>query len=270
MERNLLVIGERVNSTRKGIQEALQKRDEAFITEEVKAQIEGGAHVIDLNAATLMEGEIECLKWLVPLVQEVADVPICLDSPNPKAMEEILPLCEKKPIVNSITGESERYESLIPIIKEHKPKVIALTIDDSGMPSTAEDRVRIATDLIQKLTADGVSIEDIYVDPVVTPVSTDVSSGKAVLDAIETIMEKFPGVHTVCGLSNVSFGLPKRKQINQIFLVLALSKGLDAVILDPCDKRMMANLITTLMLLGEDEFCMNYINACKEGKIEVA
>jgi 5-methyltetrahydrofolate--homocysteine methyltransferase len=196
------------------------------------------------------------------------DIPICIDSPNPVAMAEVLPLCKGKAMINSITAEAERYTRLIPLIQEHKPLVVGLCMDDRGMPDTAEDRVRIASDLIGKLTNDGVPIEDIYVDPVVTPVSTDTRYGMVVLDAVEAIMKEFPGVHTICGLSNVSYGLPNRKQVNQMFLVMAMTRGLDAVILDPCDKRIMAHLVTTMTLLGKDEFCTNYLKAFREGKFD--
>jgi len=218
----MVIVGERINSSRKGIEPALRKRDAEFITKEARDQVEAGAHVIDVNTATLMDGEIESLKWAAQLIQDSLDV----------------------------------------------PNLVGLCMDDRGMPDSAGDRIRIASDLIGELTKDGVPIGDIYIDPVVTPVSTDTRYGMAVLDAIEAIMEEFPGVHTICGLSNVSFGLPNRKQVNQMFLVMAMTKGLDAVILDPCDKRIMANLITTMTLLGEDDFCMNYITASREGKFD--
>ncbi len=264
----MLVVGERINSSRKGIEPAIRDRDAAFIEKEARYQVDAGAHVIDVNTATLMDEEIESLKWTVQLIQDSVNIPICIDSPNPVAVAEMIPLCKGKAMVNSITAEKERYAKLIPLIQEHKPNVVGLCMDDRGMPDSAEDRIRIASDLIGKLTKDGVPIEDIYIDPVVTPVSTDTRYGMAVLEAIEAIMKAFPGVHTICGLSNVSYGLPKRKQVNQMFLAMAMTKGLDAVILDPCDKRIMANLITTITLLGKDKFCMNYLTAFRQGKLD--
>jgi 5-methyltetrahydrofolate--homocysteine methyltransferase len=264
----MLVVGERINSSRKGIGAAIRDRDAAFIAKEARDQVDAGAHVIDVNSATLMDEEVESLKWAVQLIQDSVHVPTCMDSPNPMAMAEALPLCREKAMVNSITAETERYATLISLIQEYKPNVVGLCMDDRGMPDTAEDRIRIASDLIKKLTNDGVPIGDIYIDPVVTPVSTDTRHGMAFLDAIEAIMKGFPGVHTICGLSNVSYGLPNRRQVNQMFLVMAMTKGLDAVILDPCDKRIMANLITTMTLLGNDQFCMNYLTAFRQGKFE--
>jgi 5-methyltetrahydrofolate--homocysteine methyltransferase len=263
----MLVVGERINSSRKGIEQAIRERNAEFITKEARGQVDAGAHVIDVNTAALMEKEIESLKWVVQLIGDSVEVPICIDSPNPIAVTEVLSLCKGKPMVNSITAEKERYTKLITLIQEHKPNVVGLCIDDRGMPVSSEDRIRIAQELIGRLTKDGVPIGDIYIDPVVTPVSTDTRYGIAVLDAIEAIMEAFPGVHTICGLSNVSYGLPNRKQVNQMFLVMAMTRGLDAVILDPCDKRIMANLITTMTLLGKDEFCMNYLTAFRGGNL---
>ncbi len=264
----MLVVGERINSSRKGIEPALRERDAEFIVKEARDQVDAGAHVIDVNTATLMDKEVESLAWAIGLIQDSVDVPICIDSPNPIAVGEALPLCKGKAMINSVTAEAERYAQLIPLIQEHKPNVVGLCMDDRGMPDTPEDRIRIASDLIGKLSKDGIPLEDIYVDPVVTPVSTDTRYGVAVLDAIEAIMNEFPGVHTICGLSNVSYGLPNRKQVNRMFLVMAMTKGLDAVILDPCDRRIMANLVTTITLLGKDEFCTNYLTAFREGRLE--
>ena len=261
-------MGERINSSRKAVEPALRERDAEFVKKEARDQVEAGAHVIDVNTATLMEDEVESLKWAARLIQDSLDIPVCIDSPNPTAVAEVIPLCKGKPMINSITAEAERYATLIPLIQEHRPNVVGLCMDDRGMPDTAEDRIRIASDLSGRLTNDGVPLGDIYVDPVVTPVSTDTRYGMAVLDAIEAIMRAFPGVHTICGLSNVSYGLPSRKQVNQMFLVMAMTRGLDAVILDPCDRRIMANLITVMTLLGRDEFCMNYLTAFRQGKFD--
>lgn len=264
----MLIVGERINSSRKNIEPSIRDRDAEFILKEAKNQVDAGAHVIDVNTATLMEKEVESLKWAAQLIQDSLNVPICIDSPNPIAVEAALPLCKQKAMVNSITAEKERYTKLIPLIKKFKCNVVGLCLDDRGIPETAEDRIRIASDLIGKLTQDGVPLDDVYIDAVVTPISTNTRNGMAVLDAIEAIMKKFPGVHTICGLSNVSFGLPNRKQLNQIFLVMAMTKGLDAVILDPCDRRIMANLITTMTLSGKDDYCMNYLMAFREGKFD--
>jgi 5-methyltetrahydrofolate corrinoid/iron sulfur protein methyltransferase len=264
----MLVVGERINSSRKGIEPALRERDAEFIVKEARDQVDAGAHVIDVNTATLMDKEVESLTWAIQVIQGSLDIPVCIDSPNPTAVGEVLPLCKGEAMINSITAETERYAKLIGFIQQYKPNLVGLCMDDRGMPDTAEDRIRIASDLVGKLTKDGVPLGDIYVDPVVTPVSTDTRYGVAVLDAVEAIMKEFPGVHTICGLSNVSYGLPNRRQVNQMFLVMAMTRGMDAVILDPCDRRIMANLVTAITLLGKDEFCTNYLLAFREGRLE--
>jgi cobalamin-dependent methionine synthase I len=264
----MLVVGERINSSRKDIEVALRERNAQLITQEARDQVEAGAHLIDVNTAALMEGEIESLKWTVQLIGGSVDVPICIDSPNPVAVEEVLPLCKGKPMLNSITAEQGRYAKLIPLIQEYRPNVVGLCMDDRGVPHSRDDRICIASDLIGRLTKDGVPIGDIYIDPVVTPISTDTRCGIAVLESIGAIMKAYPGVHTICGLSNVSYGLPHRKQMNRIFLVMAMTRGLDAVILDPCDRRIMANLITTTTLLGKDDFCTGYLTAYRGRKFD--
>jgi 5-methyltetrahydrofolate--homocysteine methyltransferase len=136
------------------------------------------------------------------------------------------------------------------------------------MPKTTEDRMRIAEQLINGLSQKNVPIENIYIDPLVQPISTDVQFGIAFLDAIEKIMTTFEGVHTICGLSNISFGLPERKFVNQAFLIMAITKGLDSAVINPLDKRIMANILAAEALKGEDRFCMNYIKAFRAKMFE--
>jgi 5-methyltetrahydrofolate--homocysteine methyltransferase len=140
---------------------------------------------------------------------------------------------------------------------------------DGGVPTTSEGRFRIATRLIEKLTGEGVSPEDIFIDLLVMPISTDTKYGIVVLETLEKLSVSFPKVNTICGLSNISYGLPSRRLINQIFMVAAMMKGLTAVILDPLDKRIMANLITTNALLGKDEYCADYLAAFRLGKLDL-
>jgi len=172
-------------------------------------------------------------------------------------------------MVNSITDEADRYRNMIPIIKDFRPQVVALCMTDGGVPTTSEGRFRIATRLIEKLTGEGVSPEDIFIDLLVMPISTDTKYGIVVLETLEKLSVSFPKVNTICGLSNISYGLPSRRLINQIFMVAAMMKGLTAVILDPLDKRIMANLITTNALLGKDEYCADYLAAFRLGKLDL-
>ena len=263
----MLVVGERLNTSRNKIALAVAAKDDDFIMREVIAQIEAGAQMIDVNTGTFVTDEPQYLEWMVQTAQQAMDVPLCLDSPNPVAMAAGLAVHKGKALLNSITAERDRFEGMMPLIKQYGCSVVALCVSDTGIPNTAEERFQIASQLIWNLTDEGVSLDDIYVDPMVSPISTDANSARAVLDTIERIRRSFEGVHTICGLSNVSFGLPLRKQINRTFLVMAMARGLDTVILDPCDARITANLLTSETLLGDDDYCMAYINAYREGKL---
>ena len=206
---------------------------------------------------------------MVNTVQEVVDVPLCIDSPNPEALERGLAAHEGKALVNSITAEGDRYDEILPMLKEHDAAVVALAMDDSGMPNNADDRVRVASKLIDDLTADGIALDDIYVDPIIQPIGTDGEMGLHILNAIEEIATKYEGVHITCGLSNISHGLPKRQLLNQAYVVLAMSRGLDSAIMDPLDDKIMSLAIASDTLLGNDQYCANYIKAAKSERLTI-
>lgn len=264
----MLIVGERINTSRKNIRPAVEKRDRDFIQQEARLQVEAGAARIDVNCGTRVKEEAEDLVWLVKTVQEAVAVPLCLDSPNPLALEKALASHKGKALVNSITLEKERLEKILPLIKKSKSAVVALTMDDRGMPTDTATRVEIASRLLERLEGEGVKREDVYFDPLVRPLATDPDQSLKVLETIKIIMEKYPGVHTFCGLSNISFGLPLRALLNRNFLVMAMLMGLDAVMIDPLDKSMMASLKASLALLHQDQFCLEYIKAFREGKLE--
>jgi 5-methyltetrahydrofolate--homocysteine methyltransferase len=265
----VIIIGELINSTRKTIADALKAGDRKTIQKIAKNQAEAGAHYIDVNAGSFQDQEIEYLTWLVEAVQEVVDLPCCLDSPKPAAIEAALKVHRGIPLVNSISLEKERREKLLPVVAGKDLKVVALCMGDSGMPRTAEDRIRIADELVRLLLDHRVNIENIYVDPLVQPVATDQTFGREFLKSVEQIMSHFPGIHTVCGLSNISFGLPLRKFLNRTFMGMAIAKGLDTAILDPLDKPMMATVLAAEALTGRDKYCMNFIASYRSGKLEL-
>lgn len=232
-----------------------------------REQAEAGANYIDVNAGTFLEQEVDRLCWLVKTVQSAVDLPLSLDSPNPKALSEAMKRHKGEPMINSISLEKDRFKSLLPVITSQPCRVVALCIGKTSMPTTAEERVQVGSELIEKLTGEGFPLEKIYVDPLVQPVSVDTRMGISILAAIYKIMNGFPGVNTICGLSNISFGLPARGLINRNFLALCLSYGLSAAILDPADKQLMATLLTIEMLLGRDEYCGDFIDAYQNGRI---
>ncbi len=261
----MIIVGEKINTSRNKIAEAVTNRDVAFIVQTARDQAEAGANFIDVNAGTFLDKETESLCWLVETVQAHIDLPLCLDSPDPAALSEAIKHHKGEPMINSISLEKDRYEALLPVITSHPCHVVALCMSQTAMPISVEDRVEAASELIKRLTDNGIPIEKIYVDPLVQPVSVDVRMGIAIVGAINKIMQDFPGVNTICGLSNVSFGLPQRGLINRNFLALAMANGLSAAIMDPTDKKLMSTLISVEMLLGRDEYCEKYIDAYQNG-----
>ncbi|BBO73240.1 methyltetrahydrofolate--corrinoid methyltransferase [Desulfosarcina widdelii] len=263
----MIIIGELINASRKAIKAAIEAGDGAAIQKVAVDQAEAGADYIDVNAGIFVGKESEYLKWLVETVQQVTDKPCAIDSPDPAAIEAALSVHKGTPMINSISLEKERYEKLMPIIAGTDMKVIALCMSDAGMPQTVEDRMKIADELVGGLLRNNVAVANIFVDPLVQPVSVDSTFGVEFVNAIEQIVKTFPGIHTACGLSNISYGLPSRKFMNQTFMTMAIAKGLDGAIINPLDQKMMANIIAAEALAGKDNFCMNYLKAFRAGVI---
>jgi len=264
----MIIIGELINASRKAIKAAIEAGDAAAIQQVARDQAEAGANYIDVNAGIFVGQEPGYLKWLVETVQQVTDTPCAIDSPDPAAIEAALAAHKGTPMINSISLEKDRYEKLMPIIAGTQMKVIALCMSDEGMPQTVDDRMKIADTLVNGLVRNQVKIENIFVDPLVQPVSVDKTFGVGFINAIERIVAAFPGIHTACGLSNISYGLPARKFMNQTFMTMAIAKGLDGAIINPLDKKMMANIVAAEALAGRDNFCMNYLKAFRAGMFE--
>jgi cobalamin-dependent methionine synthase I len=264
----MIIIGELINASRKAIKAAIEAGDAAAIQKVATDQAAAGADYIDVNAGIFVGKEPHYLKWLVETVQAVTDKPCAIDSPDPGAIEAALAAHQGTPMINSISLEKDRYEKLMPIIAGTPMKVIALCMSDEGMPQTVDDRMRIADTLVDGLVKNNIPVENIFVDPLVQPVSVDNSFGVEFINAIEKIVAAFPGIHTACGLSNISYGLPARKFMNQTFMTMAIAKGLDGAIINPLDGRMMANIVAAEALAGRDSFCMNYLKAFRAGMFE--
>lgn len=263
----MLIVGELINSSRKAIAQALEARDEAYLKELAKKQVEAGAHIVDVNCAIFMEKEPEVMEWLVGIVQEAVNVPLCIDTPNVAAMEVGLKCHKGRPMINSITGEKKRWDDMIPLVSEYKPQVVALCMDDTGMPNSVEDRLRVADRLVNGLVQAGLPEEDIYLDPLIKPVGV---SGTAAIEVVETtriLKEKYPKVHVISGLSNISHGLPVRKVLNRAFAVMCVQAGMDAFIADPLDRHLMSLFYAAEALAGRDKNCLQYIKASRAGKV---
>lgn len=264
----MFIVGELINSSRKKIGEAIKAQDIDYIKEIAKEQHENGADYIDINAGAFVGKEDQYMTWLLEQVQSVIDAPCCIDSPDPKVVESAMAKHKGVPMVNSISLEKERYDNLLPVVTGNECKVVALCMSDEGMPESADDRVAIAEKLVNDLVQKGVDVDNIYVDPLVQPVSTNDKYGVEFFNAIERIMTGIPGVHTICGASNISFGLPKRPILNRSFMTMAILKGLDGAITNPLDNKMMATIVTAETLAGKDSYCMNFLEAYRAGKLE--
>ncbi|OIQ54822.1 dihydropteroate synthase [Neomoorella thermoacetica] len=265
----MLIIGEKINSTRKSIDRAVRSRDVESIREVVLNQVNAGADMLDVNCGTLdAQDEPVAMEWLVKTVQETADVPLCIDSANYKALAAGLGVHRGKAMINSISGETERYKNVLPLVKEYGASVVALCMDDKGIPANLNQALEVGTRLVGNLLDAGVPVDDIYFDPLVRSVATNPETVVETLRLMEEISDRFSGLHFVSGLSNVSFGLPERRHLNRAYVVLSMASGLDAVIVDPLDSTLMALVYATEALLNKDQFCMQYIRCYREGKLK--
>jgi len=263
----MILVGELINSSRRAIAQAIEAQDKNAIQAVAKKEVDAGSDYIDVNAGTYVDKEEKYFNWLVKSIQEKTDTPCCLDSPDPKVLESALKIHQGTAMVNSISMEKERYDNMLPLVAGTNLKIIALCMSDDGMPETADDRVAIAEKLINGLTKNNVPIENIYVDPLVQPASTNSHFGFEFLNAVEMITTRFKGVHTICGLSNISYGLPERKLMNTVFMAMAISKGLDGAIINPLDTKMLSQIYAAEALMGRDDFCMEYLKAFRAGKL---
>lgn len=265
----MIIIGERINSTRQKIHDAITARNIAYIVKEVTSQLDAGANFIDINCAMTSGDEVQDMDWLVSVIQSAAKgVSLCIDSPNYLAIERALKVYKSDGslMINSITGEEDRIKRILPLARDNNAKLVALTMDENGMPDTAEGRFEAAKKIFERVTRDGFKAEDLYFDPLIRPISTEPKQAHEFLRSIPMI-KSLGGVKTICGLSNVSFGLPNRKVINASFLSMAIHAGLDAAILDPTDKHIISGITAARALLCNDEYCAGYIKAFREGKL---
>jgi len=285
----MLIIGERINSSRKPIEQAVSLKDADFLIKEARLQIESGADFVDVNCAVRIEKEKEDLTWLIKTIQSNLDIPISIDSPDPEVIEGALKIHKKKAFVNSITAETEKLRRMLDIVKGKDVFVIALTMDDKGAPHTSLERLRLAKHLINSLKEAHIPTDNIYVDPLVKPISSEPDQVKEFLETIKQLKQS--KIKTIGGLSNVSYGLPARRVLNAVFFSLAIEAGIDAVIIDPTDELIRGEIkaqaftnadagqgltlskeafkLAKEALLGEDAYCMNYIKAFREGKLVV-
>ena len=263
----MIIIGEKLNGFIPSVGKAIRERDEAFLTDLAVRQQQAGADYLDVCAAVDADIEAETLLWLARLAESASSLPLCIDSPNPAVLAAVLPHCKRAGIVNSVSMESGKIETIFPLIANTGWKVIALTCTNAGVPENAEGRLAIFEQILAAAKSHGIAEDRLLVDPIVHTLSTDEQALITFAASAKLIRARAKDVHVVSGLSNISFGLPARSVINHAFLVLAMQAGMNAAIMDALDREMMGLLHATNALLGCDEYCMDYITAFREGLI---
>jgi 5-methyltetrahydrofolate--homocysteine methyltransferase len=257
IEKPFVIIGEKINPTgRKKMVEALHQHDFSYIQELALSQVKAGAEVLDVNVGLPEMDAVALMKEVIPLLSENVEVPLCIDSPDPAVLEAGLALSPGKPLINSVTGEESRLLSILPLVKEYKAAVIGLIIDDSGIPATAEARLRVAEKILNRAVEMGIPQEDVIIDPLAMAVAADSQAGLLTLKAIQLIQTRL-GVNISMGASNVSHGLPDRPLVNQAFLALAIGAGVTCSITDPL--KMTGVIRAVDLLLGKDEDSIRYM-----------
>ena len=257
----MLIIGEKINGSRPEVANAIAARDAKTIQALAVRQAEAGSDWLDINAGTPPDQEPDDLVWLVKTVQTAVDSPLCLDSVNPEALAAALKAVHQTPMINSISGESGRLSQILPLVAKYNCPVVALLLDNKGIPKTAVARLDVARKIIQSTRAASIPDDRVFLDPLTLTLASESSGGKVILDTMLAVQKEFPHAKLCVGLSNISFGLPNRSHINRVFLTLALYAGLDAAILDPLDRELRINLLATLAFLGQDKFCVKYIRS---------
>ena len=261
-----VMVGERINPTgRKVVLKALQEGDFEIVRQDAIRQVEVGARVLDVNACVPGADEAALLSQVMQEVMSVVDVPLCIDTANPQALEAALKLYEGKALINSVNGEEKSLNTILPLAKEHGAAVIALCMDDEGIPATPELRLKVAEKIIERAASQGIPLEDIVIDPLAMTMGADHTSGITTLKTIELIVAEF-GVNITMGASNVSFGMPDRKYINATYMAMAIQAGLTCPITNPLTLEINNAVLAADLSMGRDEYGMRWIKAFRKRK----
>jgi 5-methyltetrahydrofolate--homocysteine methyltransferase len=261
----MLVIGENINASNKSVGQAIANKDRPFLEKLAREQDAAGSDYIDVNAGVgqgAWESSEAAMAWLIELVQGVTDKPLTIDSDVPSGIEAGLSKYRGDSLmINSVNAEPERLDSIGRLAAERQASLVALVMGEGGIPSTVEERVAAGEGIMKHLTRLGVAEDRIYFDPLVLPIGVDTDQALVTLRTIEQIKSRYPAAKTVMGLSNISYGLPRRGMINRAFLLMAAAAGLDAAILNPLDSKMMSVVRVADMLTGRDPACKGFIRA---------
>lgn len=259
-DRPFCIIGERINPTgRRIFQEQLRAGDMSAIERDVKAQVEGGADVLDVNMGVPLTDEPDLLVKAIRMIQGLTDKPICIDSSVVDALEAGLSVYQGRALVNSITAEDERLEQVLPLVKKHDAAVIALPNDVDEIPMEPDKRLELVAKIVEVATTEyGIALADIVIDPLAMPIGADVATGGATLETMRRVRDTY-GLNMTCGASNVSFGMPARHTLNATFLPMAMTCGLTSAIMDARTPQIVEAVKAADLMLGNDEWGMAWI-----------
>jgi 5-methyltetrahydrofolate--homocysteine methyltransferase len=263
-DRPFVIIGERINPTgRKLLAEEMKRGDFGRVERDAVAQVAAGAHMLDVNAGIPLADEPAILARTIRLVQSLVDVPLSIDSSIVEALEAGLAAYVGKPLVNSVTGEDERLERVLPLVRKYGAAVVAISNDDSGISEDPDVRFAVARKIVERAADHGIPREDIVVDPLVMPIGAMATAGRQVFRLLNRLRDELK-VNTTCGASNVSFGLPHREGINGAFLTMAMSNGLTSAIANPLLAEVKHAVMGADVLLGNDPECGRWIRTFRE------
>jgi len=261
-----VIIGERINPTgRKILQEQLKNGDFSLVRRDALQQVEAGAGILDVNAGVPKADEAQLLVEMINQIRQVTQVPLCIDTANPKALEEALKNYNGKALVNSVSGEESKLDTILPLIKKYGAAVIGLTLDEEGIPKTVEKRITIAEKIIDRASMLGISIEDIIIDPLALSMGAESEAGRIGLESITAIAARF-GVNITMGCSNISFGMPDREYINTSFLAMAIHAGLTCPITNALNEKVAIAILAADLCMGKDSYGSNWIGAFRKRK----
>jgi len=261
-----VIIGERINPTgRKLVLKALQEGNFDIVRQDAISQVAAGAVILDVNAGVPGADEPALLQQVMRTVLEVTDVPLCIDTADPEALEAALSLYEYegKALVNSVNGEERALGAVLPLVKEYGAAVIGLCMDDQGIPETPEKRLAVAGSIIERAAALGIPAEDVVIDPLALTMGADSNAGRVALETIELVVAEF-GVNITMGASNISFGLPDRKYINAAFIAMAIYAGLTCPITNPLVMEVNTAVLAADLAMGRDDYGMRWIQAFRQ------
>ena len=264
VDHPFVVIGERINPTgRKLLAEEMKAGNLDRVVKDAIAQVEAGAQMLDVNAGVPLADEPGILAESIQLVQSVTDIPLCIDSSIIEALEAGLSVYQGKALLNSVTGEEERLEIILPMVKKHGAAVIGISNDDSGISEDINVRYEVAKKIVERAIDHGIPKEDVVIDPLVMPIGAINQAGKQVLELVKRLREELK-VNTTCGASNLSFGLPNRHGLNATFLPMAISSGMPCAITNPMDKEIMQAVRGANVIIGQDPECNAWIKQYRE------